>query len=401
MNSDLERIKALIDFNILDTSPEEMFDDITAIASDICGMPIALISLLDLERQFFKAAVGIKDREIPLEHSFCKLAIETPNDIFIIEDARIDSRFKDNPLVFNNPNIVSYYGVPLNSKSGVAYGTLCVIDNKIKILTTEQKEILRKLSKQVERLIEFRKNNCLLAEYQTKIEKYALEMEEFAYLAAHDLKAPVRAIDSFIKLLEKKHQTLWDEKDKIYLSFVTESTTKMNHLIHDLLEYSKSTANIAIETKFNLKKLVVDVFRGLTYNTLENNPELICDEMPTITHSKIAFTLLFHNLISNGLKYQSENSIPLIKVHFEKNLTHWIFSVEDNGIGIEKEYLELIFKPFKRLHNNSIYQGNGLGLASCVKIIDNLHGSITLDSTLGLGSTFTISIPKIMHIPKF
>lgn len=394
MNTELERIKTLIDFNILDTSAEEMFDDITSIASAVCGMPIALISLLDLERQFFKSNLGIKVRETPIEHSFCKFAVETPNDIFIIEDARIDSRFKENPLVLNDPNIVSYYGVPLNSKSGVAYGTLCVIDNNVKILTVEQKEILRKLSKQVENLIEFRKNNYLLAEYQVKIEKYSSDMEEFAYLAAHDLKAPVRAVESFVKLLDKKHNNLWDEKDEKYVSFIIESTTKMNHLIHDLLEYSKSNLNNDNDIQFDLKKLVFDVFRRLTYDISEKKPELICDEMPTITHSKIAFTLLFHNLISNGLKYQNKNSTPLIKVRFKENFTHLIFSVEDNGIGIEKEYLELVFKPFRRLHNNSEYQGNGLGLAACSKIIDNLKGSITLDSTPGIGSTFTISIPK-------
>nr|WP_315147136.1 ATP-binding protein [uncultured Flavobacterium sp.] len=394
MNSDLERIKTLIDFNILDTSPEEMFDDITAIASAVCGMPIALISLLDVERQFFKSNFGLKIRETPIEHSFCKFAVETPNDIFIIEDARIDSRFKENPLVLNDPNIVSYYGVPLNSKSGVAYGTLSVIDNNVKILTEEQKEILRKLSKQVENLIESWKNNYLIAEYQVKIEKYSSDMEEFACVAAHDLKAPVRAIETFVKLIDKKHKNLWDENDEKYMSFIIESTTKMNHLIHDLLEYSKSNINNDNEIEFDLKKLVFDVFRRLTYDISEKKPELICDEMPTITHSKIVYTLLFHNLISNALKYQNKNSTPLIKVRFKENLTHWIFSVQDNGIGIDKEYFKLIFKPFKRLHNNSEYQGNGLGLAACAKIIDNLKGSITLDSTIGEGSTFTLSIPK-------
>lgn len=394
MNSDLERIKTLIDFNILDTSPEEMFDDLTAIASSVCGMPIALISLLDLERQFFKSNFGINERETPIEYSFCKIAIENPNDIFIIEDARNDIRFKDNLSVFKDQNVVSYYGVPLNSKSGVAYGTLCVIDNKVNILTEQQKEILIKLSRQVENLIELRKNNNLVSEYQKKIEKYSRDMEEFAYLAAHDLKAPIRGIESFVKLLNKKHKNIWDEKDEKYLSFIVESTTKMNQLIHDLLEYSKSNKNNVNEIKFNLKELISDVFRRLTYDILENKPELICDEMPTITHSKIAFTLLFQNLISNGLKYQNKNSKPIIKVHFKENATHWIFSVEDNGIGIKKEHFELIFRPFKRLHNNSEYQGNGLGLAACAKIIDNLKGSITLDSTFGTGTTFLVSIPK-------
>lgn len=394
MQSDLDRIKTLIDYNILDTPPEEMFDDITAIASAVCGMPVALISLLDLERQFFKSTHGFKRRETPIEDSFCKLAIETPEDIFIVEDARIDSRFKENPLVVDDPNIVSYYGIPLNSKSGVTYGTLCVIDNKVNVLTEQQKEILKKLSKQVEHLLELRKNNYLLAVYQEKIERYSSDMEEFAYLAAHDLKSPIRAIDSFVKLLDKKHKSIWDERDEKYVSFIVESTTKMNNLIHDLLEYSKSTFSIENETKFDVKELITDIFRRLTYDSTDKKPELICDEMPIITNSKIAFTLLFHNLISNGLKYQNKNSTPLIKVHFKENVTHWIFSVEDNGIGIKEDYFQLIFKPFKRLHNALEYQGTGLGLAACVKVIDKLQGSITVDSKLDKGTTFTFSIPK-------
>ncbi len=161
MNSDLERIKTLIDFDILDTSPEQMFDDITSVASYVCGMPIALISLLDRDKQFFKSNLGLNIRETPIEYSLCKMAIETPEDIFIIEDAREDDRFRNNPLVSDDPNIVSYYGVPLNSKTGVSYGTLCVMDTEVKILTNDQKDILKKLSRQVEHLIELRINNKL------------------------------------------------------------------------------------------------------------------------------------------------------------------------------------------------------------------------------------------------
>ncbi len=125
------RIKTLEDYDVLDTVPEQMFDDITAIASYICNMPIALISLLDEKRQFFKSHLGIVLNETPIEHSFCVHALEKPENIFIVEDARLDDRFKNNPLVTSNPNIVSYYGMPLSSRRGVTFGTLCVIDNKM------------------------------------------------------------------------------------------------------------------------------------------------------------------------------------------------------------------------------------------------------------------------------
>lgn len=394
MNSELERIKTLIDFDILDTSPEEMFDDITSIASYVCGMPIALISLLDRDKQFFKSNFGLSIRETPIEYSFCKMAIETPEDIFIIEDAREDERFKNNPLVSDDPNIVSYYGVPLNSKTGISYGTLCVIDTEVKILTKAQKNILKKLSRQVEHLIELRRNNNLLNDYQSKIEKYSNDMEEFAFMAAHDLKAPIRAIDSFIKLINNKHQNHWDEKDQKHINFILNSTSKMNTLIHDLLEYSKTNISKSVVTEFNSKELITEIFKNLTYDISINKPKLISDDLPIITHSKIAFTILFHNLFVNAIKYQKANTTPVIKVEFTENTSHLFFSVEDNGIGIEEEYHDLIFKPFKRLHNNSEYQGNGLGLSVCKKIIENLNGTIKVVSTFGTGTTFLLSIPK-------
>lgn len=394
MNSEIERVKTLLELDILDTNPEQMFDDITELASKLCDMPIALISLLDSKRQFFKSSVGIDIKETPIEESFCKIAIETPEDIFIVEDARVDERFKDFPLVKQSPNIVSYYGVPLQSKNGVPFGTLCVIGKKTVILSDDQKDILMKLSRQVEYLIDLRTKNNLLTDYKAKLERYSNDMEEFAYLAAHDLKAPVRAVDSFIKLLDKKHQDNWDEKDKKYISFINQSSLKMNNLINDLLEYSKCNLYRKNYEIFDVKKLIEDIFNGLNFKTGHTKPILICGDMPKIYSSLIGFTVLFNNLINNGLKYQKEGQKPIIEVKYSEDTLNRIFSITDNGIGIEEEYLEQIFKPFKRLHNSSEYQGTGLGLAACSKIIENLEGKIWLESKLGQGTTFYFTIPK-------
>lgn len=395
MNLEYERIKTLINYDILDSSNEEMFDDITAIASEVCNMPIALISLLDLKRQYFKSNKGLDIKETPIEYSFCKLAIKEPNEIFVVEDARTDSRFINNPFVKDFPNIVSYYGVPLNSKAGIAFGTLCVIDKEVKILSEKQKNILKKLSKQVEYLLELKMNNKLLIDYQLKVERYSKDMEEFAYLAAHDLKAPVRAIDSFMKILDKKHESHWDSKDKQFISFIHESSFNMNKLIQDLLEYSKSNVNSENHESFDLHELVNDVFTNLTYGIKSHKPILKCENLPQLFSAKVAFTILFHNLISNALKYQEQDQTAVIMISFIEDYTHWIFTIKDNGIGIEKEYFDQIFKPFKRLHNDSEFQGNGLGLAACSKIIDNLKGEISVDSVVGEGTTFTLKIPKI------
>lgn len=394
MNLEQKRIDFLHSTALLDTDPETMFDDITAIASAVCQMPIALISLIDINRQFFKSQLGLNTRHTPIDQSFCKIAIESPTDLFIIEDARLDSRFKDNLLVTNNPNIVSYYGVPLNSKEGIAYGTLCVIDQKVGILNDEQKSILLKLSKQIEHLIELRINNKLLVNYQAKVERYSKDMEEFASIAAHDLKAPVRAIHSFISLLEKKYEQRWDEKDKKYLAFVHQSALKMNSLIQDLLEFSKSTANTNNLESFDVKELVSELFESLTYGTRIEKSSLICGDLPTIFSSKIAFSILFNNLINNALKYQSGDKIPLIEITSVTDEKNWIFTVKDNGIGIDSNYLDEIFKPFKRLHSAAEFHGNGLGLTACAKIMDHLGGEISVTSDAGQGSIFKLMVPK-------
>lgn len=246
----------------------------------------------------------------------------------------------------------------------------------------------------MEHLIELKVTNKLLKYYQAKIELYSKNMEEFAYLAAHDLKAPIRKIDAFAKLLEKKYLNLWDIKDKKYFSFIHDSSKKMNELISDLLEYSKSNMDLENAVDFDLQKLIVGLFDSWTYGA--TNPKLvfICNEMPTIYSSKIAFTVLFTNLINNAIKYQKINSTPKIEINWIADDTYWIFTIKDNGIGIEPEYFDQIFKPFKRLHSSADYQGNGLGLAACIKIIDKLKGQISVNSIIDEGTTFTLKIPK-------
>ncbi|MDP5092460.1 MAG: ATP-binding protein, partial [Polaribacter sp.] len=346
--SDIQRHKALVELNLLDTEPEKMFDDITKLASKICETPVALITVLDINKQLFKSRFGLTITETPIEQAFCKIAIEKPEEILSVEDARIDSRFSDNPLVYEDPKIVSYHGVPLVSKSGIALGSLCVIDFKQKTLSDEQKEMLVILSKQVEYLIELRSKTNLISEYLQKIDQYAKDMEEFINIAVHDLKAPVRSIDSFMKLLYKKHQTEWDEKDEKYIDFILQSTVKMTSLINDLLEYAKSTKSDENFETFDVKELVTELFNNLT-NSLNEKPTLICDELPNIHSSKIAFTVLFTNFLSNAIKYKKDDEPLTIEITCIKEDDFLIFSIKDNGIGIESKFFDYIFKPFKRL----------------------------------------------------
>lgn len=175
------RIEALREYNILDTLPEKAYEDITKIASAICQIPIALISLIDEDRQWFKSHHGLNLIETSRDISFCSHALDADSGIFIIKDAREDLRFSDNPLVTGSPNIVFYAGVPLISTDGFSLGTLCVIDDKLRELDQNQIDSLKALSNQVVKLFELRKKNRLLDESLAEMENRNIELQKFAY----------------------------------------------------------------------------------------------------------------------------------------------------------------------------------------------------------------------------
>ena len=389
------RLKALEEYKVLDTLPEKMYDDITMIASHICEMPIVLLSLVDDKRQFFKSKIGIDVNETPVSLSVCYHAIMSEQELFEVTDLREDDRFKDNPFVTGDPKIVSYYGVPLENKQGVSFGTLCVVSqDEPKVLNEEQKNILKKLAKQVIYLLELRKQNFELKRYQEEISYYSSQMEEFAHTAAHDLRAPLRAVKSFLQLIEMKREGQLDEKEKKYFQFINTNVDTMNQLIVDLLDYAKSDSKIDEKEAIDLNAFMEQIFHNLVEHHHSSDSNLVLKLMPTIYYSKLALHMIFYNLIDNALKYRSQDRALEVKISYKSDLFHYYFEVEDNGIGIASEYYDTIFKPFKRLHTKSEYAGSGLGLATVKKIIQKLGGAITLKSVLGEGTTFLITIPK-------
>jgi signal transduction histidine kinase len=388
------RIKALKEYNVLDTLPEEIFDDITLIASSICHMPIATISLVDGTRQFFKSKIGIDFTETPIEHSVCYQAILSKEEIFEVPDLRMDDRFKESPLVSEAPNLVSYYGVPLASNTGIVFGMLCVVSsNKVQEINEEQKQTLKKLAKQIIYILELRKRNEELTVYHVKLSKYAAEMESFAYTAAHDLRSPIRAITSFLQLIEAR-STSADEKNKNYFKIIFDSVKRLDRLIVDLLDYAKSNKKVEDNVSVNIDLLVSTIFEGLRGEYHSTSPQLVKHNLPVLSTSKVAIHMIFNNLIDNALKYQKEGHAAVITVNYQEEPQAHVFEVIDNGIGIETEFLELIFKPFKRLHTQAAYPGSGLGLAAVMKMIESINGTITVRSTPDEGSVFVFSIPK-------
>ena len=226
-----ERIKSLDSYSIVDTLPEDDYNQLTELAAEICGTPISLISFVDEKRQWFKSHYGTAAVETPRELAFCAHAILNPKEVFIIEDARNDERFYDNPLVVEDPNVVFYAGIPLVENSGLPLGTLCVIDDKPNKLTKSQINSLRMLSNQVMKLLELRKNKKQLEKALEKFEKKNQELERFAYIAAHDLKSPLGNIAALTHFFIDHYAENLDAEAVEVIELISKSSVKLRGLI--------------------------------------------------------------------------------------------------------------------------------------------------------------------------
>lgn len=220
------------------------------------------------------------------------------------------------------------------------------------------------------------------------------ELEQFAYVASHDLQEPLRMISSFLNRLELKYSPLLDEKGKKYIEFATGGALQMRQTILDLLEYSRVGKNGEKLEQVNIKDVILKTEGLLRKSIEESNAKIIIDDMPTVRSQNHLIKQLFQNLISNAIKYKQENLNPIIEISYIDRPKYHQFAVKDNGMGIEKEYFEKIFIMFNRLHHKDKIAGTGIGLAICKKIVDQLGGSIWLESELGKGSIFYFTILK-------
>ena len=228
-------------------------------------------------------------------------------------------------------------------------------------------------------------------ELQTKNE----ELQQFAYIVSHDLQEPLRNISSFTQLLERRYKGQLDPNADEFIDYIVDGSKRMQNLIDDLLGYTKLETNERKFEKTKLEEVVQDVLSNLRILIHENIAEINHDPLPEIMGDKNQLILLFQNLIGNAIKFKKPDETPKIHIsaHKGKNDREYIFSVSDNGIGIDPKQSERIFEVFKRLHTRNEYSGTGIGLAICRKIVERHGGRIWVESEQGKGSTFYFTIP--------
>lgn len=398
-----ERLQELIRYEVLYTQYEEDFDQIVQLASAICKTPMSTITLLDFNNQFFKAKVGLENREAPRDTSFCGHAILQDEAIMIVNDALEDHRFFDNPLVLGDPNIRFYAGYPLVSPSGYKLGTLCVIDRVPRILTAEQELTLKTLGNQVVKLFELRlrnkeaeARNKLIEEQKQQLEESKSVQSKIISIIAHDVRGPVTSLKTMIELTKAKSLSetetvqLFDMLDK-QLDGTLDMLTNLVDWGSMLLKKGKlsiSSVNISSVVERIIKNLspMVQLKKNQFQNLVPIEAEVMADE------NTLRFIL--RNIISNANKFTSEGTITIhIQPNENKNLISII--VSDTGCGIPIEIQQQLFNPAKRHSREGTHKekGSGLGLLLAKEFAEAMHASIDVKSDTGKGTSFSISLP--------
>jgi signal transduction histidine kinase len=229
-----------------------------------------------------------------------------------------------------------------------------------------------------------------------KVEELArsnADLEQFAYVASHDLQEPLRMVSTFTQLLAERYRGKLDENADKFIGYASEGAQRMQVLIQDLLAFSRISRNGFTSVRVDCNAVLQEVLQALAPAIEESGTLVTHGDLPAVWADHTHVAQLFQNLIGNAIKFHGKDS-PAISVHAEKKGEYWLFNVTDNGIGIAPEYLENVFVVFQRFHARSEYPGNGIGLAICKKIVEHYGGKIWVESPAGSGSTFKFTLPS-------
>ncbi len=224
------------------------------------------------------------------------------------------------------------------------------------------------------------------------------DLDNFAHVASHDLRTPLRSINSFLQLYVRKNRTQFDDTDKEYIKFISDSARQMDNLINSLLSYSSIDRQTIESKQINLNKTLDSVKLNLSSTINEQQAEIVISPLPTIIVQDFLMIQLFQNLIGNGIKY-NKSKTPKVEVFTIEKNGLFTFAIRDNGIGIPPQYKETVFKIFHRLHGNTEYEGTGIGLAACKRIIELCEGKIWFESS-NMGTTFYFTLPNCAVVEK-
>lgn len=255
-------------------------------------------------------------------------------------------------------------------------------------------ELEQKVKERTETLL---KREALLAEQNRKLKEQNKELEQFTYITSHDLQEPLRSLVSFTELLEKEFAGTLDGNGNLYIDFISQSSRRMQTLVKGLLDYSRIGRKKEL-VEVDCNQIVNEVLLDITITVTESKARITVGNLPQLKGYSTELRQLFQNLISNAVKFRKKEVLPEIQIFAQEQDNDWLFSIQDNAIGIEEKDMHKLFVIFKRLHDRDEYEGTGIGLAHCKKIVELHGGTIWADSKWGEGSTFNFTIPKLKEL---
>ena len=283
--------------------------------------------------------------------------------------------------------VIDAYDFPITD----ADGTPMILEMGIDITERRRDEAeLQQYRDHLENLVKERTEE--LEKYAANLKRSNEDLERFAYVASHDLREPLRMVTSFSQLLERNYKGRLDADADEFINYIVEGGRKMDALVNDLLEYSRVTSRGKPFEPTEMNAVLHEAQDSLSMAIEENKAIIEVGMLPTLSIDRSQMILVFQNLLSNAIKFHDDKG-PVVSVSAARNGNEWLFSVRDNGIGIDPEYHGKIFELFQRLHSRYDYHGTGIGLAICKRIIERHGGRIWVESELGKGSTFFFTIP--------
>ncbi|HEY8615053.1 HAMP domain-containing sensor histidine kinase [Phenylobacterium sp.] len=388
------RLAALREYEILDTPPEAAFDRITRLAAELFETPIAAVSLIDEDRQWFKSIVGLDVSQTPREQAFCAHTIRN-EDILVVVDAEQDDRFRDNPLVTDAPSIRFYAGAPLQLRSGHRLGALCIIDRRPRPpLTEAEKRRLLTLAEIVVNEMDLRLMNERNALLSRRAEAATQAKSEFLANMTHELRTPLTSVIGFNGLLAASPGL--SERDRNLAAKARTASEKLLTIVNDVLDLARLEAGAAelsleavdpAEVAASAAELFVEraAEKGLALTV-----ELPAD-LPRVSGDAARLRQVLVNLLGNAVKFTEAGSVTLRASAAGGEVA---LEVADTGVGVPADQLDRIFERFEQAPGAaSKFGGTGLGLAISRRLAEQMGGAITVRSTPGEGSVFTVRLP--------
>lgn len=378
------------------------FQALVEYLSKALGMEFAFVcELIPPERQLIRTIAGygdgqaLENYEYELEGTPCEQVIGSHQQIFTYPH-QIQQQFpQDNYL--KDIQAESYMGFPLIDSNGQILGLISVVSRQPIEDPDFMAHILQIFAARAAAELERQQAEAKLHQQKADLARSNAELQQFAYVASHDLQEPLRMVTSYLELLERRYKGQLDPKADQFINYAVDGAVRMQTLINALLTYSRVGSTTQSYEAVDLAGVLQDVLTNLQVTVAKNDAMITHDPLPTVQGDRTQLIQLLQNLISNGIKFRRED-IPHIHIGAKRLSDKWLFSIRDNGIGIEAQYNDRIFIIFQRLHSRAEHPGTGIGLSICKKIIERHSGDLWVESQPNQGSVFYFTLPLIPKI---